>query len=33
MSLATDTNNQRDFPAAVTEIRITYPADLPDIDD
>jgi predicted nucleic acid-binding protein len=24
------TNNQRDFPAAITEIGITYPADLPD---
>lgn len=24
------TNNQRDFPAAITEIQITYPADLPD---
>ena len=24
------TNNQRDFPATITEIRITYPADLPD---
>jgi predicted nucleic acid-binding protein len=24
------TNNQRDFPAAIAEIRITYPADLPD---
>jgi predicted nucleic acid-binding protein len=24
------TNNQRDFPAAVTEIRVTYLADLPD---
>jgi len=24
------TNNQRDFPAAITEIHITYPADLPD---
>jgi predicted nucleic acid-binding protein len=23
------TNNQRDFPAGITEIRITYPADLP----
>jgi predicted nucleic acid-binding protein len=23
------TNNQRDFPAAITEVRITYPADLP----
>lgn len=24
------TNNQRDFPADITEVRITYPADLPD---
>jgi predicted nucleic acid-binding protein len=24
------TNNQRDFPAAITEIQVTYPADLPD---
>lgn len=24
------TNNQRDFPTAITETRITYPADLPD---
>jgi predicted nucleic acid-binding protein len=24
------TNNRRDFPAGLTEIRITYPADLPD---
>lgn len=24
------TNNQRDFPTAITEVRITYPADLPD---
>ena len=24
------TNNQRDFPASITETRITYPADLPD---
>jgi predicted nucleic acid-binding protein len=24
------TNNHRDFPASITEIRITYPADLPD---
>ncbi|HWG60757.1 MAG TPA: PIN domain-containing protein [Streptosporangiaceae bacterium] len=24
------TNNQRDFPTAVTEIQITYPANLPD---
>jgi hypothetical protein len=24
------TNNQRDFPAGITEIHITYPADLPD---
>jgi hypothetical protein len=24
------TNNQRDFPAGITEIRVTYPADLPD---
>jgi predicted nucleic acid-binding protein len=24
------TNNQRDFPTTITEIRITYPADLPD---
>jgi predicted nucleic acid-binding protein len=23
------TNNQRDFPIAITEVRITYPADLP----
>jgi predicted nucleic acid-binding protein len=23
------TNNQRDFPAAITEVRITYPTDLP----
>jgi hypothetical protein len=25
------TNNKRDFPSAITEIQITYPADLPDI--
>jgi predicted nucleic acid-binding protein len=24
------TNNHRDFPTSITEIRITYPADLPD---
>lgn len=24
------TNNRRDFPAAMTEIAVTYPADLPD---
>lgn len=24
------TNNQRDFPQAITEIQVTYPADLPD---
>jgi hypothetical protein len=24
------TNSQRDFPAAITEIHVTYPADLPD---
>jgi predicted nucleic acid-binding protein len=24
------TNNQRDFPTAITEIHVTYPADLPD---
>jgi hypothetical protein len=24
------TNNQRDFPPAITEIHVTYPADLPD---
>ena len=24
------TNNQRDFPTAITEVRITYPAVLPD---
>jgi predicted nucleic acid-binding protein len=24
------TNNQHDFPTAITEVRITYPADLPD---
>jgi predicted nucleic acid-binding protein len=24
------TNNQRDFPATLTEIRVTYPVDLPD---
>ena len=24
------TSNQRDFPAGITEIRVTYPADLPD---
>jgi predicted nucleic acid-binding protein len=24
------TNNQRDFPATITEVGITYPADLPD---
>lgn len=24
------TNNQRDFPVAMTEIAVTYPADLPD---
>ena len=24
------TNNQGDFPTAITEVRITYPADLPD---
>lgn len=27
------TNNQRDFPPGITEVRITYPADLPDADD
>ena len=26
------TNNQRDFPTTITETRITYPADLPDLD-
>ena len=25
------TNNQRDFPTTITEIRINYPADLPDL--
>ncbi len=25
------TNNQRDFPTTITEIHITYPADLPDL--
>jgi predicted nucleic acid-binding protein len=33
VSLAADrfiTNNRRDFPPTITEIRITYPADLPD---
>jgi predicted nucleic acid-binding protein len=25
------TNNQRDFPATITEIRVTYLADLPDL--
>jgi predicted nucleic acid-binding protein len=25
------TNNQRDFPTTITEIRITYPAGLPDL--
>jgi predicted nucleic acid-binding protein len=24
------TNNQRDFPTTITEVRITYPANLPD---
>lgn len=24
------TNNQRDFPTTITEVRITYPTDLPD---
>ena len=24
------TNNQRDFPMTITEVRLTYPADLPD---
>jgi predicted nucleic acid-binding protein len=24
------TNNRRDFPAAITEVRVTYPGDLPD---
>jgi predicted nucleic acid-binding protein len=24
------TNNRRDFPQAITEIQVTYPADLPD---
>lgn len=24
------TNNQRDFPAVITEVQITYPGDLPD---
>jgi hypothetical protein len=24
------TNNHRDFPATMTEIAVTYPADLPD---
>ena len=23
------TNNQRDFPATITEVQVTYPADLP----
>jgi predicted nucleic acid-binding protein len=26
------TNNQRDFPSAITEVHVTYPADLPDPD-
>ena len=26
------TNTQRDFPTTITETRITYPADLPDLD-
>jgi predicted nucleic acid-binding protein len=25
------TNNQRDFPRSITEVQITYPADLPDV--
>lgn len=25
------TNNQRDFPRSITEVEITYPADLPDV--
>jgi predicted nucleic acid-binding protein len=25
------TNNQRDFPRSITEMQITYPADLPDV--
>jgi predicted nucleic acid-binding protein len=27
------TNNQRDFPRAITEVSVTYPADLPDSDE
>lgn len=26
------TNNRRDFPPAITEVRVTYPADLPGSD-
>lgn len=26
------TNNQRDFPKTITEIDVTYPADLPDVE-
>jgi len=26
------TDNQRDFPPTVAEVRVTYPADLPDVD-
>jgi predicted nucleic acid-binding protein len=25
------TNNQRDFPRTITEVQVTYPADLPDV--
>lgn len=28
--VAAEPNNQRDFPVTIAEIRITYPADLPD---
>ncbi|MGO8958911.1 MAG: type II toxin-antitoxin system VapC family toxin [Streptosporangiaceae bacterium] len=27
------TNNQRDFPPTITELQVTYPADLPDTSD
>jgi predicted nucleic acid-binding protein len=27
------TNNKRDFPATITEVQVTYPADLPDSTD
>ncbi len=27
------TNNRRDFPPTITEVQVTYPADLPDVPD